>query len=200
MYRSPSESSKAVRTVCLQFDGNLCMTAIAVFRTSTFCVASPGRNFMIRGKRQTLKASEAMVRRRFAELDKKNFTILDKMFDPSYALHFAGISSAMNLETTKHFYRMLYTAFPDLHHVILEQISARDKVVTRWAARGTHRSEWMGIPATGKQIVLKGINIYKLTRGKLSESHVNWDMLGLMQQLGVVSQGLQVPDQETKSS
>jgi hypothetical protein len=49
----------------------------------------------------------------------------------------------------------------------------------------------MGIRGTGKQITLEGINIYTLTRGKLSESHVNWDMLGLLQQLGVVSHRLQ---------
>ena len=94
----------------------------------------------------------------------------------------------MNLDATKQFYRMLYSAFPDLRHTIAEQVGARDKVVTRWTALGTHRSEWMGIPATGRQIILEGINIYTLTRGKLSESYVNWDMLGLMQQLGVVPQ------------
>jgi|AmaraimetFIIA100_FD_contig_41_4520580_length_558_multi_6_in_0_out_0_1 steroid delta-isomerase-like uncharacterized protein len=145
---------------------------------------------MIRGR---VAASEALVRRRFAELDKKNFAILDELFDRSYVLHFSGVPKSMNLETTKQFYRMLYSAFPDLKHTIAEQIGARNKVVTRWTARGTHQGEWMGIRGTGKQITLEGINIYTLTRGKLSESHVNWDMLGLLQQLGVVSHRLQIP-------
>lgn len=154
---------------------------------------------MTGGKKGSIEASEALVRRRFAELDKKNFAILDELFDPSYVLHFAGISEPMNLDATKRFYRMLYSAFPDLRHTIAEQVSARDKVVTRWTALGTRRGEWMGIPATGRQITLEGINIYTVTCGKLSESHVNWDMLGLMQQLGVVPQRLQVPDKGTTS-
>ncbi len=149
------------------------------------------------GKKGSIEASEALVRRRFTELDKKNFAILDELFDPSYVLHFAGIPEPMNLDATKQFYRMLYSAFPDLRHTITEQVSARDKVMTRWTAVGTHRGEWMGIPATGSQITLEGINIYTVTRGKLSESHVNWDMLGLLQQLGVVPQRLQVPDKGT---
>ena len=44
----------------------------------------------------------------------------------------------------------------------------------------------MGVAATGKRINLSGINIYTIKRGKLSASHVNWDLLGLMQQLGAV--------------
>jgi steroid delta-isomerase-like uncharacterized protein len=138
-------------------------------------------------KERTAKACAAMVRRRFRELDKKNFAILDELFDRSYVLHFAGMSAPMNLATTKQFYAMLYSAFPDLRHTIEDQVSAGNKVVTRWTARGTHHGDWMGIAATRKPINFTGINIYTVRRGKLSQSHVNWDMLGLMQQLGVVS-------------
>jgi steroid delta-isomerase-like uncharacterized protein len=140
-----------------------------------------------------VEANETLVRRRFAELDKHNFAVFDEMFDPSYVLHFPGIPTPMNLETTKRFYRLLYAAFPDLRHDIIEQVSARDKVVTRWTAQGTHRGAWMGIPATGKRITLTGINIYRIAGGKLSESNVNWDMLGLLQQLNAVTLRLQVP-------
>jgi predicted ester cyclase len=60
-------------------------------------------------------------------------------------------------------------------------ISAGNKVVTGWTARGTHRGPWMGVEGTGKQISLAGINIYTIRRGKFVESRVNWDLLGLMQ-------------------
>src|SRR5215468_3311538 len=103
--------------------------------------------------------NEAMVRRRFRELDKKNFAILDELFDRAYVLHCPGIPSPMKLGTTKQFYEMLYSGFPDLRHTIAEQVSAGNKVVTRWTARGTHRGSWMGVVATGKAISLTGINI-----------------------------------------
>jgi hypothetical protein len=81
----------------------------------------------------------------------------------------------------------LLAAFPDLTHTITEQISARDKVVTRWFAQGTHRGTWMGVAGTGKIITLAGINIYTIKNGKLAESHVQWDLLGLLQQLDAES-------------
>jgi steroid delta-isomerase-like uncharacterized protein len=141
-----------------------------------------------------IAANKAMVRRRFRELDKKNFSILDELFDRKYVLHCPGIPTSMTLGTTRQFYEQLYTAFPDLRHTIVEQISAGNKVVTRWTARGTHRGPWMGVQKTGKRISLAGINIYTIRRGKFVESRVNWDLLGLMQQLGAVSVRLAAPE------
>jgi steroid delta-isomerase-like uncharacterized protein len=129
---------------------------------------------------------EQMVRRRFAELDKGNFAVLDEMFDSGYRLNFPTAATPLSLDDTKRFYRALYAAFPDLTHTITEQISARDKVVTRWIAHGTHRGTWMGVTGTSKTISLAGINIYTLKNGKLAESHVQWDLLGLLRQLDAV--------------
>ena len=136
--------------------------------------------------KNTTKTNEAMVRRRFRELDKKNYAILDELFDRAYVLHFHGASQPMGLPATKRFYETLYSAFPDLKHTILEQVSAGNKVVTRWSAKGTHKNNYMGVAATNKQVNLSGINIYTIRRGKLALSHVNWDLLGLMHQLGAV--------------
>lgn len=147
---------------------------------------------MIENEKSSVKANEAMVRRRFTELDKKNFGILDELFDPSYLLHFPGVSRPMDLGTTRRFYEALYSAFPDLKHDIAEQVSDGNKVVTRWTARGTHRGEWMGVAPTGKAITLTGINIYTVSRGKLSQSHVTWDILGLLQQIGAVTK-MEIP-------
>jgi steroid delta-isomerase-like uncharacterized protein len=130
---------------------------------------------------------EQMVRRRFAELDKGNFAVLDEMFDRGYRLNFPTATTPLSLDATKRLYQALYAAFPDLTHTITEQISARDKVVTRWFAQGTHRGTWMGVAGTGRTITLAGINIYTIRNGKLAESHVQWDLLGLLQQLDAVN-------------
>jgi predicted ester cyclase len=151
---------------------------------------------MIDEGRRPAEANEALVRRRFAELDKRNFAILDELFDPSYVLHFAGAAAPLDLEATKRFYGLLYAAFPDLRHTIVEQVSAGDKVVTRWTARGTHRGEWMGVPAAGGRVAFTGINIYTIAGGKFTASHVNWDMLGLAHQIGAAAPRLEVPGQE----
>ena len=78
------------------------------------------------------------------------------------------------------------TAFPDLQVTIEDIVSEGNKVVIRWKAHGTHRGDLMGIPATGREATLMGISINKIVNGKIVEHRTNWDVLGLMQQLGVM--------------
>jgi steroid delta-isomerase-like uncharacterized protein len=78
------------------------------------------------------------------------------------------------------------SAFPDIHWVVLEMISEDDKVVTRFTWSGTHRDQFLGIPATGKPVVVKGIVIDRLEAGKMAHSRILMDTLGLMQQLGIL--------------
>ena len=129
---------------------------------------------------------KALVRRRFEELDRRNFSILDELFSDKYVLNFPSAERPLSLEQTKRLYEALYHAFPDLEHTIEDQIADGDKVVTRWIARGTHRGELMGIEPTERAIDFGGINIYRLDGDKLTESHVSWDIHGLLQQLGAV--------------
>ncbi len=78
------------------------------------------------------------------------------------------------------------SAFPDLHFTVEEVIADGDKVVARYSARGTHKGELNGIAPTGKSTNVSGVTIARIANGKVAESWVNWDALGLMRQLGVV--------------
>jgi steroid delta-isomerase-like uncharacterized protein len=78
------------------------------------------------------------------------------------------------------------TAFPDLRLTIEDEIAERDRVVTRWSARGTHEAELFGIPATGKQTTVSGITISRIIDGRIAESWISWDTFGLLQQLGAI--------------
>jgi steroid delta-isomerase-like uncharacterized protein len=78
------------------------------------------------------------------------------------------------------------TAFPDLEVTIDDQIAEGDRVVTRWTARGTHTGDLWGIPGTGKQVTVTGTSIDRNKDGRIVETWSQWDVLGLMQQLGVV--------------
>ncbi|MGA8742119.1 MAG: ester cyclase [Terracidiphilus sp.] len=78
------------------------------------------------------------------------------------------------------------SAFPDIHWVIQETISEGDKVVTRFTWSGTHRDTFLGIPATGKPVEVKGVVIDRLEAGKMADSRILMDTLGLMQQLGIL--------------
>lgn len=87
---------------------------------------------------------------------------------------------------TRQHFTTLRNAFPDLKFTIEDHIAEGDRVVTRWVARGTHKGEFQGIPPTGKQVTLSGIDIDRIAGGKIVECWMNLDELGLLQQLGVI--------------
>ncbi len=78
------------------------------------------------------------------------------------------------------------TAFPDMHWTIAEQVAEDDKVVTRFTWTGIHRDTFLGIPATGKPVEVKGVVIDRLESGKMADSRILMDTLALLQQLGVI--------------
>ena len=63
-----------------------------------------------------------------------------------------------------------------------------DKVATRWVSTGTHQGELQGIAPTGKNISITGISVARFANGKIAEEWANWDALGMMKQLGIISQ------------
>jgi steroid delta-isomerase-like uncharacterized protein len=81
---------------------------------------------------------------------------------------------------------MMRTAFPDMHWVVEEMVAEEDKVVTRFTWTGTHRGTFLGVPATGRSVKVKGVVIDQLAGGKMNYSRILMDSLGMMQQLGVV--------------
>jgi steroid delta-isomerase-like uncharacterized protein len=86
----------------------------------------------------------------------------------------------------REFVVMYRNAFPDLRITIDEQIAEGESVVTRWTATGTHEGELMGMAATGKQATTAGINVNRVSGGKLVEGWGLFDQLGLLQQIGAV--------------
>jgi steroid delta-isomerase-like uncharacterized protein len=78
---------------------------------------------------------------------------------------------------------MLYSAFPDLKFTIADMVAERDRVVVRFEAPGTHMGEYAGIAPTERQVMWKGIIMYRLEDGKIAQGWSNFDDLGLIQSL-----------------
>jgi len=81
--------------------------------------------------------------------------------------------------------RGMRAAFPDMHWTVEEQIAEGDKVATRFEWTGTHRGEFLGVPATGRAVKVWGVVIDRLEGGKIKDTRIIMDSLGLMTQLGV---------------
>jgi steroid delta-isomerase-like uncharacterized protein len=89
-------------------------------------------------------------------------------------------------EGLKEIIGMLRTAFPDMNWVVDETLASGDKVVTRFTWTGTHRGTFLGIPATGRSVRVKGVVIDRLVGGMMTDSRILMDNLSMMQQLGVI--------------
>jgi predicted ester cyclase len=79
---------------------------------------------------------------------------------------------------------MYLTTFPDAECTIEDVVVEGDKVVARWIGRGTHRGQLGALTPTGRSVVVTGIEIHRIAGGKIQETWMNWDALGLLQQLG----------------
>jgi len=79
-------------------------------------------------------------------------------------------------------------AFSDVRSTIDEMIVEGDTAVLRWTWEGVHTgtSPSLGIPATGKGVKFVGCSVYHFRNGKIVEQWEYGDMLGLLQQLGVI--------------
>lgn len=90
------------------------------------------------------------------------------------------------VEGLKDALRGLLEAFPDMHWTVQEQIAEGDKVVSRFEWTGTHRGIFLGVPATDQTVTVWGMVIDRLDGGKIKDTRIIMDTLGLMMQLGVV--------------
>ena len=78
------------------------------------------------------------------------------------------------------------TALPETHVTVEDMIAEEDKVVVRLSMSVTQHGAFLGLPPTGKHVTFTGIDIIRIAGGKLVERWAETDMLGLLQQLGVV--------------
>ena len=75
----------------------------------------------------------------------------------------------------------------DIEITIEDQIAEKTLVVTRWLFEATHSGEMMGIPASGKRLLMNGLIIHRIVDGKIVEIWGQDDEMGLMKQLGIIS-------------
>jgi steroid delta-isomerase-like uncharacterized protein len=133
--------------------------------------------------------NKALARRAVEEIwNKGNLEVITELTASNATFHDPSVPGGKftGPEGVRQFVQIYRTAFPDVHITIDDQIAEGDKVVTRWTATGTHRGELMGIAPTNKRVTVTGTDVERYQGGKVVESWANYDMLGMLQQLGVV--------------
>jgi predicted ester cyclase len=133
--------------------------------------------------------SPAEVMNRFGKevLNEKNLSAIDEIAADDFEELDPAPDQPPGREGLKTYLAtVLFPAFPDQEWVTDEQVADGDKVVSRFTLYGTHEGTFMGIPATGRRIAVKGVVIDRVVGGKWKDSRILLDDLGLLQQLGAL--------------
>ncbi len=131
--------------------------------------------------------NKVILQRFFEELfNQGNLAAADELVAANYLNHNAVPGETPGREGLKQFVTYLHSAWADLNFVVEDQLADGDKVATRWTVTATHQGEFAGVPATGKQVVIRAINIHRVVDGQIQEGWLEWDALGMMQQLGAL--------------
>jgi steroid delta-isomerase-like uncharacterized protein len=132
-----------------------------------------------------LEENKALERRAYEEIyNKKNMAAIAQFYSKDWVCHPSLPGTPTDLEGMKQSSTLTSKAFPDMQVKLEDILAEGDKVACRWTATATHKGEFMGIPATNKQVTVTGIHIDRIAGGKIVESWNYSDMTDVMQQLG----------------
>ncbi|HOT07754.1 MAG: SnoaL-like polyketide cyclase [Methanosaeta sp. PtaB.Bin039] len=125
--------------------------------------------------------------RRFFELGPSsgNISAARELLAPDFTLHVPlpaapGVQGICDVITT------CRAAFEHLNVDVEDMVAEGDRVAARFTASGIHRGEFMGLDPTGKPITMTGIEIFRISNGKIAELWGEANLMGLMMQLGII--------------
>lgn len=133
------------------------------------------------------EANRKLVRGFFEEAwNQHNPDAVDRYMAGDYTTHTSLPGVTPDAAGLKQWIAATIAAFPDLSWSIEDVMAEGDRVAVRWSVTGTHQGEFLGIPATSKEVTVRGFSLEQIEGGKIKESWGEWDALGLLQQLGVI--------------
>ena len=95
-------------------------------------------------------------------------------------------SAPRGSEALREHIRGWLAAFPDLTWEIQASVADGERVATLAVARGTHKGDWQGVPATGRRVVIQCAVVHRVRNGRIVEDWVVTEGLGVFQQLGLI--------------
>jgi len=109
-----------------------------------------------------------------------------EFYGKNYIFFSEGGGAELGQDSVRRWLDTLHTAFPDIHYQINAVYCEADRAALRYHVTGTHTGDFRGLPPTGAKINLTGHMMFRLLNSKISQAHGYWDMLGLLQQLGIL--------------
>jgi len=128
----------------------------------------------------SLEANKQLIQRLFEEVINQNrVELLDEFFLP-------GSLIAASFKDTV---LLVRTAFPDVRVTIDHMVGEDNQVVVVFTVAGENSGPFMGKPPTGQSILFTGIHYYQIKNERIHTARYEHDLLGLMEQLGMIEAG-----------
>jgi predicted ester cyclase len=128
----------------------------------------------------------ALAREIFTVVDNGDLGRAAALLADDLQLHYAGVPDTISKTALLEMIRSNYSAFPDARHDLQEVLPSGNFVTVRLVAYGTHKGSYEGIAATGRQVVVSAIHIFRIANGRIVEWWAAEDDLGLLRQIGAV--------------
>jgi steroid delta-isomerase-like uncharacterized protein len=141
-----------------------------------------------------------LIRRMTDELwNKGNLDVCDEVFAERCSIHDPSFPVENGVTGLQQQVRELRQSQPDLHLDVHDILVDGDMTAARWTVGGTARGEFRGLPATGKSYVMTGMTIDKWENDRIVEEWINYDLLGCLQQLGIIPEMAAGATESTRS-
>ena len=135
----------------------------------------------------TASDNKEFVRRWHADVwNDGNIDRIDEFVADDFVEHSSAHPEKRGPSGVREDIEQLRAAFPDLSVTEEDTVAEGDKVVSRLTFSGTHDDRFQGIEPTGNEVAFGAIAINRVEDGRLVESWVQVDVMGLMHQLGAV--------------
>jgi ketosteroid isomerase-like protein len=164
------------------------LTAEDYFSVGLIVRSTPKGTICRKGDKPLSETNKAAIRRFVDEVwNQGNLSVVDDFLAPTYT-HYDPTTRDFGRgpEGEKQRVTLYRSAFPDLRLTIEDLLEDGDTVVARWSCRGTHDGPLDQILPTGKPVSITGISVVRFADGKMIEARIQWDALGMLQQIGVV--------------
>lgn len=133
------------------------------------------------------KENKAVVRRVFEEMvDQGRLELADELIADDVEIHSPVPGAEGGREGFRRFIGGFLAGFPEQRTELHELISEGDRVAVRHTHHAVNTGEFLGMPPTGREVVVSGIEIFRLRDGQVAEFWHQDDLLGLLQQLGAI--------------
>lgn len=131
--------------------------------------------------------NKALVRRYYDEVfNQRDVDLVDQLAVDDYVEHDPFPGQGDGRDDLKARVQLILDAMRPLRFEVQDVVAEGDTVVVRWVQRGTQSGSFMGIPPTGREFTIAGIDIHRLRDGRMAEHWHVVDLFALLQQLGAI--------------